>query len=150
MNIEILPERIKGKITKTETCWLWVGERTTKGYGRIHLENRSSPAHRYVYELLVGEIPAGLQLDHLCRVRNCVNPKHLEAVTAQENILRGTGVAAINASKTHCVRGHPFSGDNLVYKYSKRMKRTYRMCHECVNWWGREMTRRKKLKRSIA
>jgi HNH endonuclease len=70
-------------------CWLWTAA-TNYGYGVFRIDRRSIYAHRYAYELLVGPIPDGLQLDHLCRVPPCVNPTHLEPVTHRENILRGT------------------------------------------------------------
>lgn len=91
-------------------CWLWQRSKLTAGYGQV---GRGIPAHRVVYEELVGPIPEGLQLDHLCRVRACVNPGHLEPVTRRENLLRGESPAAKHARKTHCPKGHPFEGENL-------------------------------------
>ena len=118
-------DRILSRIIKTETCWIWTG-RTNAGnygvfawdYGRKADGSRDSRimAHRLVYELMVGYIPDGLLLDHLCRNHRCVNPAHLEVVTNGENVLRGQGFSAVNARKTHCVRGHEFSGDNLRIK----------------------------------
>lgn len=101
--------------------WYWKGYLTPKGkgsnshgYGLVRDETgRKIGAHRAVYALLVGPIPAGLEIDHLCRIRHCVNPEHLEAVTKYENMMRGNVGAAINKRKTHCVRGHEFAGDNL-------------------------------------
>ena len=87
-------------------CWLWTGV-TSKGYGLMGAGGRKYRVHRFAYELLVGPIPDGLVLDHLCRVRNCVNPAHLEPVTDLENILRGE-----RASKTHCIHGHEFTPEN--------------------------------------
>jgi len=91
-------------------CWLWTSCQTTAGYGRYAIiRNRRRTmlmAHRLCYELLMGEIPPGLHLDHLCRVPLCVNPAHLEPVLPKENYLRGYGVGALNARKTHCMRGH--------------------------------------------
>src|ERR1051326_2493639 len=79
-------DRLWEKVDKTESCWLLRG---TKGYGNIHISTSPGreikvPAHRFVYELLVGPVPDGLVLDHLCRVKNCVNPAHLEPVTNWE------------------------------------------------------------------
>src|SRR5882672_6137680 len=88
-------------------CWLWTGSRTRKGYGRVQWDGRTVQAHRLVYELLVGPIPVGLYLDHLCRNPRCVRPDHCEPVSNGENVLRGFGPPAVNARKTHCLRGHP-------------------------------------------
>ena len=83
-----------------------------------------------MFAMIFGEVPKGLQLDHLCRVRDCVNPYHLEAVTQQENILRGESASAKHARKTHCINGHPLSGDNL-YLRPDRGDRAGRACREC-------------------
>lgn len=82
-------KRFWSKVEKTDTCWLWRGFTTKKGYGHFALGRGYKQAHRHSYELLVGKIPSHLQIDHLCRVRNCVNPDHLEPVTSRENALRG-------------------------------------------------------------
>lgn len=90
-------------------CWLWTGNLQSGGYGHAMVGNgRGALAHRHVYELLVGPIPEGLHLDHLCRVRNCVRPDHLEPVTPAVNTLRGEGYSAVNARKTHCPNGHEY------------------------------------------
>lgn len=81
-------DRFETFVDKTPTCWLWTGSLTWDGYGLFRENNRRTGAHRFAYEYHVGPIPAGLQLDHLCRVRNCVNPDHLEPVTASENTRR--------------------------------------------------------------
>lgn len=81
-------DRLWSKVNKTDTCWLWTAA-TEKGYGLYRHDGRLSKAHRVVYELLVGPVPTGLDLDHLCRVRNCVNPAHLEPVTRAVNLRRG-------------------------------------------------------------
>lgn len=84
----------EGKIVRlVETgCWIWLGELNRNGYGRVCVKGKRPVAHRHVYETLVGPIPEGLLLDHLCRVRCCVNPSHLEPVTPKENTLRGDAV----------------------------------------------------------
>lgn len=99
-----------------EGCWLWTRAKSGAGYGQLRVAGKVVYAHRFAYELLVGPIPEGLTLDHLCRVRACANPKHLEAVTLRANLLRGTSRNANNARKTHCLRGHPFSGPNLYVR----------------------------------
>lgn len=95
-------------------CWHWTGA-TSNGYGRVRVDV-DRPAHRFAYELLVGPIPDGLVIDHLCRVRHCVNPAHLEAVTNAENILRGNGFSARHARKTHCPKGHPYDEANTLIR----------------------------------
>ncbi len=119
-------ERFWSKVDKTtSTCWLWTACISGGGYGVFKLD-RKQYAHRLAYEWLVGPIPEGLQLDHLCRVRHCVNPEHLEPVTTQENIRRGLG-SSFNSLKTHCPRGHPYAGDNL-YIQPGNGKRKCRTC----------------------
>jgi hypothetical protein len=110
--------RFWAHITKTDGCWLWSGATVSGGYGYFVAGSkkigtrRLVRAHRFAYEVMVGAIPPGHDLDHLCRVVNCVNPAHLEPVTHRENLLRGTGASARNASKTHCSKGHPYDEAN--------------------------------------
>ena len=103
-------------------CWLWAGHVNQNGYGTTAIKepalNRwiTRYAHRVMYQLIAGPIPAGLDLDHLCRVRCCVNPEHLEPVTRRENVLRGDApalAALLSRPKTHCMRGHQFTADNI-------------------------------------
>jgi hypothetical protein len=125
-----VPIRFWSRVTPLPTgCWIW--ERPMPdGYGRLRFGGKGSKfgmAHRFCYERLVGEIPIGLQLDHLCRVRNCVNPNHLELVTSRENTMRGDTPAAKNAAKTHCHRGHEFNEKNTYHVAGRRI----RMCRVC-------------------
>jgi len=120
------------KVDKTRTCWLWTASRDPKGYGRFKLNDRPVLAHRFAYETLIGPIPDGLQLDHLCRTRNCVNPSHLEPVSNRDNALRGTGHTAANAAKTHCLNGHEFTPENTRVKPpSPVLPFGARQCREC-------------------
>jgi hypothetical protein len=106
-------------------CWLWIGTTNKKGYGRFVLKDRKLVVpHRFIYEVLYGKIPKNLQIDHLCRIRRCVNPQHLQAITGLENIRRGLPFRTI---KTHCLRGHPLFGKNLYIGTGNR--RVCRICH---------------------
>ena len=109
-------------------CWLWHGRRGRATYGAFYFGGVSTPAHRVTFEMAFGPIPEGLQIDHLCRTPACVNPYHLDAVTRRENILRGIGKSAENARKTHCPKGHPYSGENLRVRKTKRGRRACRTC----------------------
>lgn len=106
-------------------CWLWTGSRTGGGYGRVAISRRTSrPAHRMVWQMLVGPIPEGYQLDHLCRNPSCVNPDHLEPVTPAENQRRSP---LVRSRRTHCPQGHEYTPENTVLS-----KRNQRSCRECV------------------
>ncbi|MFI0233133.1 HNH endonuclease signature motif containing protein [Streptomyces sp. NPDC017086] len=109
-------QRFWPKVDKTDTCWLWTAHKGGGGYGRFKVEGRMVPAHRVAYELASGVIPDGFELDHLCRVRHCVNPAHLEPVTGRENTLRGQSPSAQHAIKTHCANGHPFNSSNTYLR----------------------------------
>ena len=115
-------DRFWSKVEKTETCWLWRGRIQPNGYGQFAIKRdqwQHVYAHRYSYMLLQA-IPAGLQLDHLCRNRACVRPDHLEPVTQGENLMRGT-----HARITHCPHGHPYDAENTRYRNGTRQ------CHQC-------------------
>lgn len=135
--VDVLPERVARRLTVSESgCWVWGGSHSPSGYGYISSitgldgVTRNVRAHRFVYELLVGPIPEGLTIDHLCRVRDCVNPAHLEPVTSRENTLRGNTLPAANAAKTHCPQGHGYTTENTyVTSMGRRMCRSCRRTH---------------------
>lgn len=107
-------------------CWLWHNPGVSnRGYGLFYNGERMVAAHRWLYEQINGPLPRSTVLDHLCRVRSCVNPAHLEPVSPRVNVLRGTGLSAKNAQKTHCGKGHPLDGDNLYLAQGKRH------CRQC-------------------
>jgi hypothetical protein len=113
-------------------CWVWQDHLSASGYGRFGIGGRAGrvyPAHRVAYEWVVGVIPEGLVIDHLCRNRACVNPAHLEPVTMRENLLRGYGWGGLHARKTHCPAGHPLEGDNLSTYHLKHKQRKCLACH---------------------
>jgi hypothetical protein len=119
-------ERILERVVVEDNgCWIWQGDKL-RGYGIIHIEGRIAYCHRVMYEELVGPIPDGLVLDHLCRVLACCRPAHCEPVTQRENTLRGVGPTAVNAHKTHCARGHEFTPENTQINRAGA-----RRCRQC-------------------
>lgn len=105
-------QRFWERVEMTDGCWLWTGLLSTYGYGRFTVGRKEFIAHRWLYLTLVGPIQDSLELDHLCRVRRCVNPSHMEPVTPRVNVLRSTSFSAINAAKTQCKNGHLFNEEN--------------------------------------
>jgi hypothetical protein len=113
-------ERFWAKVKKTDTCWLWTAARFRGGYGQFRMDRKIVSAHRIAYALVKGPIPEGLHIDHICRVRHCVNPDHLEAVTKRVNTLRGISPIAIAARKTHCPQGHAYNDENTNLYQGRR------------------------------
>lgn len=118
-------DRLWNKIDVAD-CWQWIGRVDPKGYGTFTLSQVPKMAHRVVYEMLVGAIPASMTLDHLCRNHGCVNPDHLEVVTRGENVLRGATITARNLAKTQCPVGHPYDTANTSMYRGRRSCKT---CH---------------------
>jgi hypothetical protein len=115
-------------------CWVWTGGLSHNGYGQIFIDHKSRRAHRVSYELARGAVPPGLQLDHLCRNRACINPAHLEPVTQRENIRRGLGPQIAGSrwrSKTKCPHGHAYEGENLIVTAAGHRK--CRACQKVAN-----------------
>jgi len=128
---EQIPIHIKKILNKLEPltesgCWVYTGYVNNYGYARMRVNKRTCSAHRLMYEHHIGPIPNGLVIDHLCRVKCCVNPYHLEAVPQKKNVLRGNGVTSINSRKTHCHAGHPFDDKNT---YRLKLGRGCKTCY---------------------
>ncbi len=133
-----LESRFRSKVDRRgpDECWKWTGYRFWDGYGGLRSDlavggGRLIRAHRLAYELLVGPIPDGMVIDHLCRNRWCVNPAHLEPVTVRENNLRGVSSAARLARRTHCDYGHLFDEANTRWYQKPGKKRPCRVCRAC-------------------
>lgn len=134
---------LSSPLVRDEHCWIWIAAHLVQGYGQFSVGSRKDNsrkmvrAHRFAYKAMIGPIPDGLQLDHLCRNRACVNPSHLEPVTGIENTRRGlTGIvtALRERAKTHCPKGHPYDETNTGYTSNG-----WRYCRTCA----RERERRK-------
>lgn len=117
-------EKFWERVVKTPTCWLWTGC-TRRGWGLVEIGGRrKTGAHRFAYELATGQpVPQDMHVDHLCRVRPCVRPDHLEVVTPEENARRS------RVLPTHCLRGHPLAGENL--RREVRDGKPRRRCRAC-------------------
>ncbi len=140
-----LAERIRFYSKVDENgCWRWQSSKAKDGYGRIGIRDggrtRYRPTHRVAYEVWRGTPPAGLELDHLCRVRDCVNPDHLEPVTHHENMRRGA-----QARKTTCKNGHPFDAANTLRRPRPEGGRACRTCRNRV----RHETKRRAASRAL-
>lgn len=118
--------RLLSKVQHIDDHWLWTGAITSGGYGNMWHQGKYRPAHRVSYELLIGPIPEGLELDHLCRVRNCVNPEHLEPVSRRENLVRGQTIVADQLQRVACPKGHAYDASNTYVHAGQRFCRT---CH---------------------
>jgi hypothetical protein len=126
-----LPERFWQKVVVADSgCWIWTGAKITAGYGNTTIGRKFFYTHRATLKFLKGDDRQGLVCDHLCRVRACCNPEHLEFVTNQENTLRGDSAAfnrARGATVTHCPAGHSYDAENTY-----NSKKGSRSCRECA------------------
>lgn len=123
-----LADRFWSHVTKGAGCWVWTANRNDRGYGRIGVDGSARPAHVVAYELTVGPVPDGLELDHLCRNRACVRPDHLEPVTHRENTRRAQYL------RTTCSRGHPLPEPAANGR---------RVCRPCANDRNQQYKRRR-------
>lgn len=139
-------QRFWERVVKGAKCWEWVGDRGSNGYGRVFRGGRSTGAHRIAWQMTRGPIPDGMELDHLCRNRACVNPDHLEPVTHRENMHRAPWSAPeFQRAKTHCANGHEFAGGNVRVDVAAD-GRIHRVCRPC----NTEATRRRRAKTKLA
>lgn len=142
-HIDLFWEKVA--VRSRNECWQWLGYRDPEGYGRFHERTGSAKihitirAHRWIYKEVVGDIPEGYVIDHLCRDRGCVNPSHLEAVTNQENLERGWGRRIKNGMVNECINGHEFTSDN-TYLHPRGSK----VCRTCTARSRRKYELRKK------
>lgn len=144
LDIDALPnwttetaELFWSKVDKSGPCWIWTASLNAQGYGQVRRLGRNYGCHRVAYLLTHGSIPEGMQLDHLCRVRECVNPAHLEPVTNQENARRSPIMGRGQTYKTHCPQGHPYDeGNTYITPQGKRR------CRQCSNAQSRMYYRR--------
>lgn len=134
-------QRLLSKFEKTPGCWVWNGTTSHWGYGLFKVKGHTRNAHVVSYEHHIGPVPDGLVLDHLCRNRLCVNPSHLEPVTRAENTMRGEGLGAKNATKTHCMRGHEFTIGN-----TQVTRQGWRQCRICRRASARQSQARHRAK----
>lgn len=143
-------DRFMARVLKSaDGCWLWQGPLNKGGYGQFYLDGQQGHAHRAAYKMFVAPVPDGMVVDHICRVRACVNPVHLRPLTNAENVLIGVGITAKNLTKTHCKRGHELAGDNLIpNKDSKRICRTCHYAHGAKNRQKAEYKERMKAYKS--
>lgn len=128
----VMPEPMSG-------CWLWIGACTPRRHGRYGIFERygcvprkTNSAHIFAYRLLIGEVPEGCELDHVCRNTQCVNPWHLEAVPRRVNLIRGQTLIAANLAKTHCPAGHEYAGANIKLAVHRTKGYRMRLCRECL------------------
>lgn len=132
----------KVEVNEETGCWEWAAGKKPNGYGQFRVGDGMVYAHRFAWEAFRGPIPEGLQIDHLCRVRGCVNPEHLEPVDCRTNLLRGDTVTATRAAQTECIHGHPFNDTNTY-----RRPNGGRHCRECGRLWTRERRAKKRTAR---
>jgi hypothetical protein len=137
-------ERFMAKVVKQDDgCWLWTGAKSKNGYGIAWDGTRTLVAHRFAYRHFVGAIPEGLDLDHLCRNRACVNPTHLEPVTRRVNALRGVAPTVLLHKAGMCKRGHLMTPENTYYWRGK--PKSCRICTKANSKRSSEERKRRRV-----
>lgn len=156
VRVEVLKpiiERFLNKISVSKTnfhnttpCWDWIACKTNRGYGHFRPNGKLVGSYRFSYEYYNGEIPKGLEIDHLCRNPKCVNPKHLEPVTHAENVRRGMSGKINNweSNRTHCPHGHEYSKENIYIGKNKNGSKS-RNCRTCALIHKRKTYQSKKI-----
>lgn len=154
--MKTLEERFWLKVDRrsVDACWPWLASKDAAGYGNFSRTpvgpyKRVTKAHRIAYELLVGSIPTGLTIDHLCRNTSCVNPAHMEPVTLQENMRRGNCISTQYARRTHCKRGHALTPENMMIWGANTKNPGKRACRLCKNLKSAESKRRRRRQNKI-
>lgn len=142
LTVEMLPPRMAEKVRFDDTCWIWTAATNSRGYGCVQIDGKRHLAHRIAYATLVGPVPDGLTIDHLCRRQLCINPAHLEPVTVAENLRR-------KPVREFCPHGHPMSGDNLR-TYTRKNGIRQRQCRTCQRAAVRASDARRALRRAPA
>lgn len=132
-------DRFMTKVQVTESCWLWLASKNMAGYGQFWSGEKLVRAHRFAFEHQFGSIPPGLEIDHICGNRACVNPDHMRCVSHRENMRASNSIFGRNAVKTHCKRGHAFEGSNLYIS-----KTGSRQCRACLAMHARNSKRRRR------
>lgn len=125
-DVDDIWEHIEPRVDRTDSCWLWSGSTDRNGYGRLRWHGEIHQTHRVAYQALTGDIPEDLEIDHLCRVRRCCNPEHLEPVTHAENMRRGE-----LATRSRCSSGHEYTEANTY-----RRRDGARVCRACKRTWA--------------
>lgn len=142
-------ERFWAKVEKCgpDECWLWKGGQSADGYGLFYAGGKRYGAHRFALELSGTKIPAGMMCDHICRTRNCVNPRHLRAVTPYVNTMENSSSPPVfNVLKTHCPRGHEYTPENTYVRLGSRNCKACRR-EACLAHYHREGAARRRAAR---
>ena len=147
-------DRFWPKVDATGDCWEWTATRDKDGYGKFRegsTGSRNVMAHRWAWEALVGPIPSGMEVDHMCYHRCCVNPDHLRIVTQMENIQgRRFSAAQAESLKTECPKGHPYTPENTILRPKRKPGQFGRVCRICYNSWQRDGYHKRKQKQLVS